>query len=116
MVDVTIGGGELGRGFYMGDSIALAATWAVGKFAMTYSVLRVDIDDADYARLNIESLNLARVRTTWRQLQRNGTTHTHIFGVDVVYGPLSTLPHASQHKFESANSAITLNRSVWAIL
>ena len=79
-------------------------------------MLRADIDDADYALLNIMSLNLAQVQTAWRQLQRNGMTHTHVFGVDVVYGPLATLPHTTQHKFESANSEIALNRSIWAIL
>ena len=115
-IDVTIGGGELGRGFYMGDSIALSAAWARGRYGGSSAVIRAEIEDVAYAQLNIKVLSLVQVQTTWRQLRPDRTTRTYLFGVDVAYGPLATYHNASQHKFESQRAASLLTQSSWDVL
>lgn len=116
-MDVTQGGGELGRGFYMGESLALAISWAKGKHGLQSCVVEADIDDSEYVKLNIKTLNHAAVLNTWAQLRYNGTERSYLFNVDVVYGPLATYPHTAQHKFESARAQNVLNQhSLWRIL
>lgn len=118
-VDVTLGGGELGQGFYMGDSLALAISWAKGRYASQGCVVEADIDELVYAQLIVKTLNHAAVLNTWTQLRYNGTESTFRFGVDVVYGPLATYPHVAQHKFESsyyAQNALNRDPTIWRIL
>lgn len=111
-VDVTIGGGELGRGFYVGESLALAAAWAKARWqAQNPSIVKLDVNDVYYAQLSILVLNWNRVVNTWTQLQYSGTENSHLFYRDVVYGPLVTYPHAAQHKFESFRAQTILNNS-----
>lgn len=114
-VSVTLGGGELGRGFYAGEHVALAAAWARGRFPRP-KVLEVDVNVGLYVRLDILTLNWAQVVSTWNQLKIAGTTHTYLFHRDVVHGPLATYQHATQHKFESSDSERVLHSSVWRAL
>jgi hypothetical protein len=115
-VSVSKGGGELGQGFYTGESIALAASWARGRFGAQGKVLEITIDNSMYVSLNVLTLSGPRVVSIWNQLQTSGTTRTHRFGYDVVYGPLATYPHAGQHKFESAAGEHSLKSASWKIL
>lgn len=115
-VSVSKGGGELGQGFYTGENIALAASWARGRFGATGSVLEITLNDSSYVRLNVLTLNWPRVVSCWNQLQAAKTTHSHRFGYDVIYGPLATYAHAAQHKFESAAGEQTLKTGNWKIL
>jgi|SRR5450759_791274 hypothetical protein len=114
-ISVARGGGELGRGFYAGDHVALAAAWARGRFPAS-KVLEVDIDTSAYAQLMIHILNWTQVVNTWNQLKTSGTTRTYLFHSDVVHGPLATYPHAAQHKFESSNAERVLQASSWRAL
>lgn len=111
-VSVTVGGGELGRGFYAGDSLALAAAWARRR-GTKHGVLEIDISNSAYAALSIHTLNATQVVSTWNQLKASKTTRTHVFGWDVVHGPLATMQHASQHKFESSAAESVLHASGW---
>jgi len=112
LVSVTRGGGELGRGFYAGDHVALAAAWARGRHAQP-AVLEIQMDPSAYVRLAILVLNWVQVVSTWNQLRTSGTTHSYTFNWDVVHGPLATLQHATQHKFESSAAEAVLRRSAW---
>lgn len=114
-ISVTVGGGELGRGFYAGDHVALAAAWARGRFS-TPKVLEVNIDISAYVQLAVCILNWTQVVNTWNQLKTAGTTRTYLFHYDVVHGPLATYQHATQHKFESSNAEGVLRGSAWRIL
>jgi hypothetical protein len=110
-VDVNLGGGELGKGFYLGDNLSLAITWAKGKYSKTASVLQFDVNNTNYAKLSLKQMNHRDVKSAWRQLRKNGTTHTHVFGFDVVFGPLGTNSYAAQYKFESNSAESLLNSS-----
>jgi hypothetical protein len=113
LVSVEKGGGELGRGFYAGDHIALAAAWARGRYGGAVGVLAISIDPSAYVTLAIKTLNWHQVVNTWNQLKANGQTGTFLFGWDLVHGPLATLQHATQHKFESAAAEGVLRASGW---
>jgi hypothetical protein len=112
-VDVTRGGGELGRGFYMGESLALAKMRAMGKSKSSACVIEVELDEAAYLALEIRCLKPDEVRKLWKRLQQTGTTNDFVFGdVDIVYGQLATWSEP-QHKFESAVSQKCLNGARW---
>jgi hypothetical protein len=115
--DVTVskGGGELGRGFYAGDSVALAAAWAHGRYPDEPAVLEIDVPSGEYVRLSILTLKPHQVIKKWRQLQASGKTRVFTFGYDVVYAPFASYP-AWQHKFESDKSEILLRKSLWRIV
>lgn len=104
----TIGGGELGRGFYVGDNMTLAISWAKGRFTNP-AVLEFPVNNHSYAALAFKQMSHKAVLSTWRQLRKLGSTHTHTFGTDVVFGPIATAPYAAQYKFETATAVALLN-------
>lgn len=103
-VSVSVGGGELGQGFYSGDSPALAAAWAQGRYPSNWAVLQIDLSTSAYVRLAVLTLNWSQVVNIWNQLKAAGTARAYRFGFDIVYGPLATYAHVGQHKFESASA------------
>jgi hypothetical protein len=109
-IDVTMGGGELGRGFYVGESVALAAAFSRGKYNLNGVVLKFDIDDHSFVQLNIRTLNRReQVYQHWRHMLRRRQTNQFLYNVDVVTAPFSTIDFSLQHKFESLASQDTLN-------
>ncbi|MBC7900082.1 MAG: hypothetical protein H7070_08510 [Saprospiraceae bacterium] len=109
-VDVTRGGGELGRGFYVGDSLALAASFAVGKFGSNSAVVKFEIDESAF--LKLKTLIIKRrglVWRKWRFFKRKSVTSKYLFGVDVVCSPFATIDMACQFKFESLSAQNVLN-------
>ena len=109
-VDVTRGGGELGQGFYLGDNLTLAISWAKGRYRNP-GVLDFEINNQQYAQLSFKRLTHQNVLRTWQQLRRMGVHRTYTFGDDVVYGPLATIPYAAQYKFETPAAQTVLNNS-----
>jgi hypothetical protein len=109
-VNVNIGGGELGRGFYLGDNMTLAISWAKGRNRQP-GVLDFNIDNRQYAQLSFRQLSHTQVLNTWHQLRKLGTHRAHLFTFDVVFGSLATAPYACQYKFETNNSQTLLNNS-----
>jgi hypothetical protein len=110
-VDVSKGGGELGRGFYAGDNLSLAIAWAAGRFgAIGGKVIEIDVDNSAYASLNIKIVGKRmHVFLTWKYLALRSARSRHLFGYDVVCGPFATLSMSLQVKFESAASQNVLN-------
>jgi hypothetical protein len=113
IVSVEKGGGELGRGFYAGDHIALAAAWARARYPADVAVLSISIDPSAYVGLAIKALNWHQVVSTWNQLKAQGLTRSYLFGWDAIHGPLATMQHATQHKFESPAAEEVLRAAVW---
>ena len=74
-VSVTIGGGELGRGFYTGGHPSLAAAWARGRFPDP-GILEIAIDVAAYVKLAILVLNWAQGVSTFLSVSRLGLDRT----------------------------------------
>ena len=110
-IDVTIGSGEFGQGFYTQDSSANALTWVQHKFPAGQfpCLLELNIDDQAFANLSARTLTrLQAIRLTQR-LRAAGITGTHTEGVDVVLGLLNGSNWIDQQKFESHASQSVLN-------
>ncbi|HVX15902.1 MAG TPA: hypothetical protein VHC22_32260 [Pirellulales bacterium] len=110
-IDVTLGGGEYGRGFYTQKSQANALAWAINRFspAAHPCVLQLDVQDPLYLALNIKLLDLKDAKKLTQKLRKTGTTKTYLHGGDVVVGPLNLNTKKEQQKFESNNGQALLN-------
>lgn len=109
-VEINKGGGELGQGFYTGENLSMAITWAKGRFREP-SVIEFEISNKLYATLNIKHLSHHQVLNDWHQLKSMGLHKIYKYGYDVVFGPLATNPFAIQYKFESIIAENLLNNS-----
>jgi hypothetical protein len=67
-VNVNLGGGEMGKGFYVGDNLTLAIAWAKGRHRQP-AVIEFEIDKRQYATLSFHRLNHIQVLNTWHQLK-----------------------------------------------
>ena len=70
-VDVTLGQGELGQGFYTGTSIALAAIWAQSRHQTNSAVIKFEISESDFIQLNghfIKKRNI--LKKIWNGIKR----------------------------------------------
>ena len=113
-VDVTIGGGELGRGFYTGESIWHAAKWARGvgkKSGGNHKVIEITLNNRNVMALNIFPLNYARVRQTNLFIKLNNLQNSFLFGADLITGPIVIYPNVNQQKFESSLAQSVINNS-----
>jgi hypothetical protein len=111
-IDVTKGGGELGRGFYLGENVALAASLSRGKFGENGVVIRFEIDDSSYVQLITRVLNRRQyVYRLWQSLITRARAFQHLFNVDVVCAPFATIDFSYQYKFESQNAQTILNNN-----
>jgi hypothetical protein len=110
-IDVSIGSGEFGQGFYTQDSCANALTWVQHKFpaAEVPCLLEVDIDDKEYANLAARIITMKQAIRLTQRLRAAGATGTHTEGVDVVVGPLNGSNWIEQQKFESQTAETLLN-------
>ncbi len=107
-VDVTKGGGELGRGFYVGESIALAASFSRGKYGPNGAVVLFDINDSEYVKLNTLILNRSKyVYQLWKSLLKR--QRTYLFNYDVICAPFATIEFSYQYKFESKHAESAIN-------
>lgn len=98
-VNVTLGGGELGRGFYAGSEISMAAARAKGR---QRALLEITIDNAAFVKLDRHIIAKRRdLISQWNDLKTAGTTRSHLFKRDVVVAPFATFSFAWQYKFES---------------
>ena len=109
-ISVDRGGGELGRGFYAGENIALAASYSQGKYGKDGKVLEIEIEDSKFASLSVHSIKRQRrVYKKWKRLLKRKQSHTYKFNFDVIVAPFATINFACQYKFESENSEKVLN-------
>jgi hypothetical protein len=112
-IDVAMGGGELGRGFYMGENISLAKAMAVGKFGQTNAaVIKFETDDAAFNGLNVRNVHRRQVvYRLWQSLIKRGSAYTHLFNVDVICAPFATIDFSYQYKFETLTAQNVLNNN-----
>ncbi|WP_218330647.1 DUF3990 domain-containing protein [Hydrotalea lipotrueae] len=112
-IDVTRGGGELGRGFYLGENISLAKAIAVGKFGQANAaVIKFDTDDVAFNQLNVRNVHRRQVvYRLWQSLIRRGFAYTHLFNVDVICAPFATIDFSYQYKFETGAAQNVLNNN-----
>jgi hypothetical protein len=108
-ISVTRGAGEFGKGFYTGESEALAHAWAQNRFRADPGVLQLDVSDSVYKSLKRKDLDEKRACALTRELRSRKATGTYVSGHDVLAGPIENRPRYTQQKFESLGSASVLN-------
>lgn len=111
-IDVTKGGGELGRGFYLGESVALASSWSKGKYNSKGVVIKFEINDSSFVKLTIKVINRwVYVYYLWKSLIIRNKSRHHLFNFDVICAPFATIDFSYQYKFESVHAQNTLNNN-----
>lgn len=112
-VDVNVGKGELGKGFYTGSSIALAATWARLRYGNDSVVIEFDIPKPRFVQLRGFMIKTQlEVVSTWNMLKTKNETTTFEFGHDYILAPFATIEESGhQYKFESQKAEEELNAS-----
>jgi hypothetical protein len=109
-VDVSLGGGELGQGFYTGNSLHHALALAIGRYGSNKAVVKLDISEPAY--LTLIPLTISRrkyVFQNWRSYIKRRETQTHHYGYDVIAAPFATFDIYVQYKFESMKAENVLN-------
>ncbi|UOA23232.1 hypothetical protein DSM110277_01646 [Sulfitobacter pontiacus] len=109
-VDVSNGGGELGQGFYVGDKLYVAKAWAKQKFD-SETVVEFRMNDDDFWNFDIEALSYSEAIQQRVNIKAMGTQRSHLFGKDVVWGPIVGGPdiYCDQEKWESGKGQNHLN-------
>lgn len=111
-INVTLGGGELGRGFYAVENIGLAASFAQGKFPGNHKVVKLEIDESAFVNLRIKTIKrIEYVYRTWQSLLKRKKAFSFLFNVDIVQAPFATIEFSYQYKFESKQAENVLNNN-----
>jgi hypothetical protein len=109
-VNTTVGGGELGQGFYLGTALHVAKAWAVQMHG-SESVVEFQFDDDEFWNFDIESLTEIEALEYRSNIRAKGLTRTYKFSKDIVWGPIVGGPkvYSDQHKWESIKGGDFLN-------
>lgn len=114
-VKVIKGGGELGRGFYTGNYEWEAFNWNWHKHKDKGSVIKIDIKDDEFWKLNVLFLTIVEGMAFYHSIKKGGFTRSHLYNRDIVganffgYAPKSH--NAEQLKFESNTAETFINGS-----
>jgi len=111
-VDVKMGGGELGRGFYTGQHLHEAKAWAFHRTGdRQRNVVQFDVAAAAVDKLNFDILDYGTAGLRRHLIKKLGQTRTYLFWLDMVWAPIVGSERASgdQYKWESADAQDLLN-------
>lgn len=111
-VDVTAGGGELGMGFYTGEYIHVAKTWAVHRYRnRKQNVVEFEVQDTEINARHIILFDRGQASFHRSNIKRSQSTRTFRFFCDMVWSPIVGTNRilANQHKWESDWSQRYLN-------
>jgi len=111
-IDVSLGGGELGRGFYSGQFLHEAKTWAFHKFRGTRgNVLQLDTPDDSVEILNLDILDTRTASLRRSAIRRTSQTRTFLFNRDLIWAPIvgSERVAGDQYKWEARPAQELLN-------
>lgn len=109
-IDVAMGGGEIGKGFYLGDMLHVAKAWAMNKHNSN-SVLQVEVKENDFFSLVPLTLTYEEALKKRASIRKENKQRTYIFDRNVVWAPIvgTEKLKADQFKWESADSQNLLN-------
>jgi len=112
-LDINIGKGELGKGFYTGSSIALAAIWAQLRYGNEATVIEFSIPNSRFVQLKGYLIKTQmEVLFKWKELKSSNETRVFSFGHDYIVAPLAKVEQTGfQYKFESQKAEDELNAS-----
>ncbi len=111
-VDVTLGGGELGRGFYSGQYLHEAKAWAYQVSGdKRNNVVEFDASDDAVEELDMLMMDYGTAALRRHAIRQQGAMRTHLFEVDLVWAPVvgSERVSGDQYKWESDRAGSLLN-------
>lgn len=110
-INPACGGGELGRGFYVGDQLWVAKAWAFNRHKQNAGVLKIEVPDQQFNALSIEVLTRTEAVSLRQRIKGQMATRTYMHGYDVLWSPIvGTMKiEADQYKYESTPAANVLN-------
>lgn len=109
-IDVSIGRGEFGQGFYTQSSSGNAYRRAQSLYGSNESsILIFDIDDVAYYALNLQHLSLNMAQMLNASVRNNNTQGVYTTQHDAIVGPLVYQPQIEQQKFQSVDAQALLN-------
>jgi hypothetical protein len=114
-VDVALGGGELGMGFYTGEYLHVAKPWAIHRYRdRQQNVVTFDVGDADVGAMDVLIFDRGEASFHRSNIKRSRRTRTYRFHCDMVWSPIvgTDKIFANQHKWESDLSQNYLNSAV----
>ena len=117
-VDITLGGGELGRGFYSGQYLHEAKAWAYHVSGdKTANVVEFVTPDADVEALDLLLMDASAAGLERLRIRQQEATKTEILGADMVWAPIvgSERVTGDQYKWESQEAGNLLNDSTKTI-
>ena len=109
-----IGGGELGRGFYIGDLPHEAFNWSRQIYKEDYAVVELKIEDDDILIQQPHCLNYEETCWERNKIRNLNQTRTYLFNENIVWAPVvgKNIPNFNQLKFESNNAENLVNSNV----
>lgn len=109
-IDVAIGGGEIGRGFYLGNMLYVAKAWAMNKHN-SMAVLQIEVADNELEKLEPLVLSYEEACEKRSSIRKESKQRTYVFNEDVVWAPIvgTKKIEADQLKWESVCSQNLLN-------
>lgn len=110
-IDVKKGGGELGIGFYTGEHLWVAKSWAANRHGLKGAAVEIEVQDTDFFGLKPLLLSRTDALVHRNAIKNIGGTRSHVFNENVVWSPIvgTTRVDAEQYKFESSKSEALLN-------
>lgn len=102
-ISTTVGGGELGQGFYGGDLQHQAYNWAWFKAKERRKVVALAIIESDFWDMTPLNLDYHQALSSMKMIKSISQTRTYLFNVNAVWAPVvgRYLPNFNQVKFES---------------
>lgn len=109
-IEVDLGSGELGQGFYLGDMLHVAKAWAMNKYG-SEAVVEVSMAEDDFYNFKVICLNHAEAKELRIEIKKLSRTKIHKLGGDIVWAPIvgGSQVYGDQHKWESTHGETFLN-------
>lgn len=114
LIDVNLGAGEFGKGFYTGDLRYRALNWAEHKYKANKALVTLNINDSDFVKLSPKLLSKKEAIEYRILIKKIGQTKTYLFNENSIWGPVvgREFEDYQQVKFESKKSECLLNNPI----
>jgi hypothetical protein len=114
-INVSLGSGELGKGFYSSFNLWTAKIWALRNY-QSKTVLKIEVEDENFFDLAIRFLSEEKAIEYRKYIKRYQKTKSYLFGEDVVWSPIvgdqMRDKKEEQLKWESKKAECLLNSQV----
>lgn len=110
-VNVNLGGGELGKGFYTGDLLHKACDWAWHQYQTDKAVVGFTLNDDDFLNLDPHCPNYSTTERYRMFIKSRAETRTYLFNENALWAPVvgRNFQDFNQIKYETKTAENLLN-------